>query len=139
MRCYLFILIVWFGLMAAAADASEVLLGVVGAVDREQGVVTLRVIDATGDDSGQPQSESLAVTVDPDRIPACVAPGNTIRIWGEYLGSGENVSFRADSIRGGQANGRRNDPTGVRSRLGRGGYQGGRGGGRMGGGRSPGR
>ncbi len=137
MRSCLFILIVCLGISVAVAEASEVILGVVNAVDREQGLVTLKVIDSSGNGSGQPASETLSVAVNPDQMPDCVVPGNTIRIWGEYLGGGSSLSFRADSIRGGQANGRRNDPTGVRSRLGRG-RQGGRGG-RMGGGRSSGR
>ena len=137
MRSCLFILIICLGISVAAAEASEVILGVVSAVDREQGLVTLKVIDSSGDDSGQSQSKTLSVVVDPDQMPDCVAPGNTIRVWGEYLGDESALSFRADSIRGGQANGRRNDPTGVRSRLGRG-RQGGWGS-RMGGGRSSGR
>ena len=138
MRYCLFFLTIWIGMSVSAAMASEVILGVVDGVNREQGVVTLKIIDANGNDSGQPQSESLSVTVNPDQIPNCVVPGNTIRIWGEYVGNGEGLSFRADSIRGGGTNSRRHDPTGVRSRLGRG-YQGGRGAGRMGGGRSSGR
>ena len=128
---------IWLGMSVAVAEASEVVLGVVNAVDMEQGIVTLKVIDSGGDGSGQPQPESLSVTVDPDQIPDCVAPGNTIRIWGEYIGDGSSLSFRVNSIRGGSVNSRRHDPTGVRSRLGRG-YQRGRGG-RMGGGRSSGR
>lgn len=137
MRCRLFILTIWLGISVVAAEASEVVLGVVNAVDRETGVVTLKVIDSGAYDNGQLQPESLAVTVNPDQIPECVVPGNTIRIWGEYVGDGNGLSLRADSIRGEGANSRRSDPTGVRSRLGRG-YRGGRGE-RMGGGRSPGR
>jgi hypothetical protein len=135
MRYCLLILAIWLGMSAVSAKAAEVVLGVVDSVDRERGIVTLKVIDSSGETDGQPRPESLSVTVNPDRIPECVFQGNTIRIWGEFVGSG--LSFRADSIRGGSTNSR-NDPTGVRSRLGRG-YQSGRGGGRMGGGRSPGR
>lgn len=138
MRYRLLILTIYLGILVTSAEASEVVLGVVSAVDREEGLVTLRVIDSGGDEGGEPQSESLSVTVDPEQVPECVTPGNTIRIWGEYLGNGDNLSFRADSIRGEATSGRRNDPTGVRSRLGRG-YQGGRRGSRMGGGRSSGR
>jgi hypothetical protein len=137
MRCCLFILAICLGISVATVDASEVVLGVVNAVDREKGLVTLKVIDSSGDDGGSPQPESLSVTVNPDQIPDCVVPGNTIRIWGEYIGDEDNKSFRAASIRGGGVNSRRYDPTGVRSRMGRG-YQGGRGD-RMGGGKSSGR
>jgi len=126
--------VIWLGMSAAAVGAAEVVLGVVNVVDRDQGLVMLKVIDSAGDGSGQPRLESLSVTVSPGRIPDDLAPGDTVRIWGEYAGDGESLSFQADSIRGRAANNRRHDPTGVRSRLGRGGQ-----GGRMGGGRSSGR
>lgn len=137
MRRCLFILTIWLGVSVSVAKASEVVLGVVDVVDREQGLVTLKVIDSSGDDSGRSRPEALSIAVNPDQMPDCVVPGNTIRIWGEYVESGDRLSFRADSIRGDSENGRRHDPTGVRSRLGRG-QQGGRGG-RMGGGRPSGR
>lgn len=134
MRCCLFILTIWLGMSVVAVGATEVVLGVVNVVDRDQGLVMLRVIDPGGSDSGQPRPDSLSVTVNPDQIPDGLAPGDTVRIWGNYIGDRDSLSFRADSIRGRLTGNRRHDPTGVRSRLGRGGQ-----GGRMGGGRSSGR
>lgn len=119
---------------AVAVGATDVVLGVVDVVDREKGQVMIKVIDSGGDGDGKLQPESLSVNVNPEQIPDCVVPGNTIRIWGEYVGDGDGLSFRVDSIRGQSTNNRRHDPTGVRSRLGRG-----RQGGRMGSGRLPGR
>lgn len=134
MRCCLLVLTIWLWMSTATAGAADVVLGVVNAVDKDQGLVVLKVIDSSDDGNGQPRPESLSVTVNPDQIPDSLTPGDTVRIWGEYDGDRDSLSFRADSIRGRSTNNRRHDPTGVRSRLGRGGQ-----GGRMGGGRSSGR
>lgn len=134
MRYGLFILICWLGISVTPTAASEVLLGVVDDVDREQGTVTLKVIDSSGTDDGQSVPEMLSVAVNPDRIPNGLDSGDTVRVWGAFVESRDMKTFRVDSIHRGQAGGHRNDPTGVRSRLGQGRQRG-----RMESGRSSGR
>lgn len=123
MRCFLYILITWLGIGigASVADASEVLLGTVVAIDRDQGRITLKVIDAAGGEQGQTVPESLVIAAAPEKIPSSLSPGDTVRVWGE---SGGGSTFRADSIRKRGSGGSDSDPTGVRSRLGQGGGQG---------------
>lgn len=123
MRCFLYILITWLGVWASVADASEVFLGTVVAIDRDQGRITLNVIDASGGGQGQTVPESLVIAAAPDKIPSSLSPGDTVRVWGEYS-SGGGGTFRADSIRKRGSGGSGSDPTGVRSRLGQGGGQG---------------
>lgn len=120
MRSFLFILIAWFGISVSAAEASEVLLGVVASVKRDQGAITLKVIDTSGGGEGNSSPESIVITADPDKIPASLSPGDTVHVWGEYAGSGGVRTFRADTIRKKGSGGNGSDPTGVRSRLGQG-------------------
>lgn len=140
MRCFLYILITWLGIWVSTADASEVLLGTVVAIDRDQGRITLKVIDTSGGGGGEAVSGSIVISATPEKIPSSLSPGDTVRVWGEYAAGG-GATFRADSIRKGGSGGGGNDPTGVRSRLGQGG-QSGQGGGQGtggGGGRGSGR
>lgn len=128
------LLFVW----VSVADASDVLLGTVVAVDRSQGRITLRVIDTSGGGGGQSSPESLTVITDPEKIPGNLSAGDTVRVWGDYA-SGGRATFRADAIQKSGAGGGA-DPTGVRSRLGqRGGQGSGQGGGQGAGGRQSGR
>lgn len=134
MRCFLYILITGISIWASVAEASEVLLGTVVAIDRDRGSITLKVIDAEGGGQGQTVPESLVIAAAPEKIPSSLSPGDTVRVWGEYS-SGGGGTFRADSIRkrGSGSNG--TDPTGVRSRLGKGGQGSGQGAGGKGSGR----
>ena len=125
MRCFLYILIAWLSLVASAADAAQVLLGVVTSVNRDQGRITLRVIDTSGNGSSPSPSESLVITADPEKIPGSCAKGDTLQVWGEYTGNGGRLSFRAVSIRMRGSGSSGSDPTGVRSRIGQGSGQGG--------------
>lgn len=135
MRRCLCILIFWLGVSTAVSDAAEVLLGVVDKVDRDQGTVTLNVIDSSGGDNGQTVPESMTIAVDPDKIPAGLGQGDTVRVWGTHDTDRGQAIFRAESIhRGFSGNRWNNDPTGVRSRLRRGGQ-----GGQTGSGRSSGK
>lgn len=127
MRCFLLILIAWFGVSVSVAEASEVVLGVVVSVNRARGNITLKVIDTSGGGGGKSSSEPLVINADPDKIPGSLAPGDTVQVWGEYAGSGGVRIFRADSIREKGSGNSRNDPTGVRSRLGQGGQGSGQG------------
>ena len=124
MRRYLFILIVWFGTWASVAVASEVLLGVVASVGRDQGRVTLKVIDTSGSHDDRTVPGSLVITVDPDKIPNGLSPGDAVRVWGEYSTDSGRIMFRAGSIRKGSTGSSGNDATGVRSRLGQSGQSG---------------
>lgn len=135
MRCFIYILITLLGAWASVADASEVLLGTVVAVDRSQGRITLRVIDTSGGGGSQSSPESLTIVTDPEKIPGSLSSGDTVRVWGDYA-SGGRATFRADAIQKSGAGGGA-DPTGVRSRLGQRG--GGQGGGQGAGGRQSGR
>lgn len=124
MRRFLYILIAaCLCLSASAAEASEVLLGVVVSINRDQGRITLKVIDASGSGQGRSAPESLVIAVAPEKIPGSISPGDTIRVWGEYS-SGGGATFQADSIRKRGSGNNGTDPTGVRSRLGKGGGQG---------------
>jgi len=134
MRCILYILIALLGVWASAADASEVLLGTVVAVDRNQGRITLRVIDTSGGGGGESSPESLTIVTDPEKIPGSLSSGDTVRVWGNYAAGGK-ATFRADTIQKSGA-GSGADPTGVRSRLGQ---RGGQGSGQGAGGRQSGR
>jgi hypothetical protein len=121
MRCLIYILITWAGIWVSVADASEVLLGTVVAIDRGQGRITLKTIDAAGGGQGQAGSESIVITIAPGKIPGNLSAGDTVRVWGESSGNG---AFKADSIRKRGSGGSGSDPTGVRSRLRQGGGQG---------------
>lgn len=139
MRACVFILIVLFGSLPFPAKAMEVFLGTVETIDREEGRMTLRMIGGSGETSGDASAGEegdaqgpVTVEIAPERLPRHLQPGDTIRIWGDYMGRDAAV-IRADTVRSGMRGGRRGDPTGVRGRLGRG-----RPGGRMGG-RGPGR
>jgi hypothetical protein len=124
MRCFLYILITWLGILVSVADASEVLLGVVVAVNRDQGRITLRVIDTSGSSNGPSPSESTVIAVDPDKIPSGLSKGDAVQVWGNYAGNAGMSSFRADTIRKRESAGSGSDPTGVRSRIGQGRGQG---------------
>jgi len=137
MRACVFILILLC--LPSPAKAMEVFLGTVEKIDREEGRMTLRMIGGAEEASGEASADenesaqgSVTVEIAPERLPRHLQPGDTIRIWGDYMGRDAGV-IRADTVRSGMRGGRRGDPTGVRGRLGRG-----RPGGRMGG-RGPGR
>lgn len=133
MRCFLYILVmVWFG-WAQVADASEVLLGVVVALDQNRGQITLRVIDGAVQGG-----EVISVITSPEKIPNGLSSGDTVRVWGE-IASGETGAFKAESVQRKGAGGNGADPTGVRSRLGQGGRSSGQGSGQGAGGNGSGR
>jgi hypothetical protein len=134
MRYFPYILIIWLGIFISTADASEVLLGTVVAIDRDQGRITLKLIDTSGGSEGRATSGSIVITLAPNKIPGSVSPGDTIRVWGDYA-SGGGAKFRADAVRKSGSGGGGTDPTGVRSRLGQGGQGNGQGAGGRGSGK----
>ncbi len=131
MRIFLMILIFLLTVSVSPAAGTDVFIGKVCSVERESGTVVIRVSVDTENNSGV--SEEMLVQIAPDRLPDNIAVGRVIRIWGEYAMQGGNGMFQASHIRSGGFGGMRNDPTGVRSRLGRG-RPGGMGGGMMRGG-----
>ncbi len=114
-------------MISGPAQAMEILMGTVHSVDREQGIIVLGKPENSGfctACSDMDDQAEMTVNIRPEDIPDDVAPGQMLRVWGEYNGQ----IFEAESVRGRCCGmGRGNDPTGVRSRLGRG-----RGGGGMG-------
>ncbi len=136
MRTYFIFIMIFFNIAVKPVGAADMLLGTVASVDRETGEIVLQ-LDELPDKTAYPaQSKTITVKISPDHIPECVAIGKTVRVWGEYINGGGPV-FQAEHIRGGGfGRGMNADPTGVRSRLGRGrgGHNGGRGGGGGGGG-----
>ncbi len=101
-------------------------MGIVQTVERAKGAITVRVLDASG--GGRPlPSGVLTVVMDADHWPAGLTTGDIVRVWGDFDQPGADF-MRAETIRVASGRGGRRDPTGVRSRLGRGGA-----GGRMGG------
>jgi len=118
MRNYLVILILIFSTYAFAAQAADVLLGTVRALDIEKGEILVNVIDSSAEDIKQ--EKTIVVKVDPKNTDfSNFRTGKLIRVWGRYV-NGVQGMFEAQSVSKRGVHGRKNDPTGVRSRLGRG-------------------
>ncbi len=118
MRTLLMILIFLLTVSASPAAGTDVFIGKVCSVEREGGNVLVRVSVDTENNSGE--SKEILVQIAPDHLPENISVGRVIRIWGEYVMQGDTGMFRASHIRSGGFGGMRNDPTGVRSRIGRG-------------------
>ncbi|QTA89785.1 hypothetical protein [Desulfonema magnum] len=122
MRTYLFILILLFSLTPGLAAATDVFLGTVKAVKPESGEVVLEVEDWPAEDDKEKNTDTpkeITINISPDRLPENLSPGETVRIWGKYL-QGDMKNFQVVHISGGGLRGGKKDPTGVRSRLGKG-------------------
>lgn len=132
MRTSLITFVIFLMLSASPAAGTDVFIGKVHSVERESGIVVVGVSVDTENNSGV--SKEIVVQIDPDRLPENIGVGRIVRIWGEYMMQGNNGMFQASHIRSGGFGDMRNDPTGVRSRLGRGRTGGGPGGGMMKGG-----
>jgi hypothetical protein len=127
MRYLPVILISFFCLICTPCLATEAILVKIVSVDRVKGRMTVQVLNPSGSDAA---AEQLTVLFSPDQLPKHLEIGDTMRLWGNYLQEGTNT-FQAQAIRGHY--GRKKDPTGVRSRLGKYGRRGmGRGGGHKG-------
>jgi len=118
MRTFLMILIFLLAVSASAAAGTDVFIGKVCSVERESGTILVRVSVDTENNSGE--SKEILVQIAPDHLPENISVGRVIRIWGEYVMQGDIGIFRASHIRSGGFGGMRDDPTGVRSRIGRG-------------------
>ncbi|OQX20361.1 MAG: hypothetical protein BWK80_35815 [Desulfobacteraceae bacterium IS3] len=140
MRAYfIFILIIFFNIAVKPAGAADVLLGTVASVDRESGEIVLKLEELPDKTTSPAEAQKITVKISPDRMPEYIVIGKTLRVWGEYINGGSLI-FQAENIRGCCfGRGMNADPTGVRSRLGRGRGMGrGMGGGGMNGGRGAG-
>lgn len=129
MRLYLVILIACLGLFTEISLAEEVLLGTVRSVARDAGEIRLEVAGKGGFFSFGGSTEEIVVHAEPSMIPEDLQQGQVIRVWGDFV---EDKTFDARFVKG-RCMGRcdHGDPTGVRSRLGRGrGWGGGHGKGR---------
>ena len=94
---------------------AEVLVGHVIELKEEEGLVVVKV-----EETGEPVTVKLSENLlferpNGSRFPGCVCQENLVHIWGEFK-ENEPV-FQATKIRG---SGLHKDPTGVRSRLGKG-------------------
>ena len=142
MRIFLgFLIGVWIQWIPLAQAQQGVVVGRVVSVDREAGILTIRVIDASvsapeGSEEApgivpQEMDNEITVAVDQGRIPGEIRPKAVVRLWGEF--SEPDRHFLAGEVVVQRGRGTGSDPTGVRRRLGGGrgapGFNGGRGGG----------
>ncbi|MGE0087700.1 MAG: hypothetical protein AB7S75_25090 [Desulfococcaceae bacterium] len=93
-------------------------MGTVESVNPDKGEMILKITDSS-ENSGQ----KITVHFDAEDMPCCIGIGKTVRVWGSYA-EGNSANFQAVSVRGNSFQGNGHDPTGVRSRLGRGRGQG---------------
>ena len=116
-------LILLIQIISIPAEASDVILGNVVSVDRENGEMTVRLSessDSSKEISGQEDKLSpkiIKVYFTPDQFRENIREGKLIRLWGNFESDSQNT-FKATHIgSGSQRDG--NDPTGVRRRLGK--------------------
>jgi len=114
MRTWFFILTNILLFCAATVCAEEAVLGTVEAIDPDKGELILKITD-----SSENNGQKITVHFDPEDMPCCIGIGKTARVWGSYA-EGNSASFQAVTVRGNSFQGNGHDPTGVRSRLGRG-------------------
>lgn len=138
------LIIGWLFFLPGVAVA-EMLIGTVQTVDEENRLLILQLYRSDrksdgNDAAGEPVVVRLVDDFSERRgigrvFPGCVAPGNRIRVWGSFTEQeGEGMlrkTFLTTDIRG-TGHCCLGDPTGVRSRIGRGCGQGRRGYGRFG-------
>lgn len=106
------------GLLASEAFCEEkTLFGRVLSVNRDRGELRLETM------SGGTQEEEITIAYDRDSSPPSLLPGDIVRIWGNFSES-DPRHFTATHVGFGQVHNNGfhtgEDPTGVRSRIGRG-------------------
>ena len=107
-----------FNLHAFAVHASDVILGTVRAIDSEKGELLVNVIDSSSKEI-DPEN-TIIVKLDPENTNfSNFSNGKLIRVWGNYVNGTPGI-FKVQAVSKRGMHGRKNDPTGVRSRLGRG-------------------
>jgi hypothetical protein len=111
-------------LAASPAISMDVISGTVVAIEREKGVLFLRVADQPGMVKADSKvkvdktPKEITVRIPPERLSKGIVIGKKVQVWGDYATS-KTAIFRAQHIRGKHFQGVRADPTGVRSRLGK--------------------
>jgi hypothetical protein len=115
MRTFLvFLIALALGVLPPTALVVETLLGKVIAIDMERKEMTIQPIHPP---SGDAEAEPVIVTFSAEELPADVEAGSIVRIWGGYTDP-HRITFQCSGMRmGGHGTG--NDPTGVRSRIGK--------------------
>lgn len=108
-RILLILIHIIFILCYDAAAWHMMIVGSVSKMDIENGRLWIRDIETDAE---------IVVHFEPEMLSENVEEGELIRIWGEYDPENESL-FHAQFMRCGCPHGRGNDPTGVRSRLGR--------------------
>jgi hypothetical protein len=127
MRIFLVFLIgVWSQWIPFAHAQQDIVVGRVVSMDREEGTITIHVLDAStwvpeGAEEAQgsaskEKDQEITVSVDQDRMPREIGPQTIVRIWGEF--SQTDGNFRAGEVLVQWSGGTGSDPTGVRRRLG---------------------
>lgn len=118
MRTYLVFLVLFFLFAAHTAGASDVILGTIKSINPEKGELIIDVMDTS---AGFPaQEKEILVQINPGNTDLSgLRTGKLIRLWGNFVKDSPGI-FEAGSLSQGGMHGRKSDPTGVRSRLGRG-------------------
>jgi hypothetical protein len=114
------LLIIMMHFLSAPAAASDAILGTIVSIDRENGQITVRLNESSDEISGQGDiivPEIVTVSIAPDQLNENMKEGKLVRLWGNFESGTPNL-FKATHIRSGNSRGG-NDPTGVRTRLGR--------------------
>lgn len=105
MRRGLALLVFVFYLVAAPAEAIDLIRGTVVSV--EHGIGSLILMDAA-------TLKHITVVIRSDRLPGNVAAGSEVRVWGRYAQDQPSV-FQAQKIIRERSRRREKDPAGVRS------------------------
>ena len=115
MRYFLvFLIVLALCVLTPTASAAETLLGKVIAIDNEREEMTVQPIHPL---AGDPDAEPVIVTFSAEELPAGVETGSIVCIWGGYTDP-HRITFECSGMRMG-IHGPGNDPTGVRSRIGK--------------------
>ncbi len=131
MRIYLFNIIIVFlfilSTKSPSIQAAEVLLGRVVSLDRPSGEMQLTLDlsqpDNVGEVDGKTGAKVITVKYSEDLSSSwslgSLKDGDIIRVWGNFAVDNKEDFFAASRIMSDSSRGRRSDPTGVRSRLGK--------------------
>lgn len=117
-------MIILVNIITVSAWAKNVLLGTVVSINREKGEMIVRLNNPRyffSDGSDQEEEtapETITVYFSPDRLSEDIRDGKLVRLWGS-IESNVYFKFKATYIRN-VSRGEGHDPTGVRSRIGRG-------------------
>ncbi len=118
----LLVLLIIFAITVAPAfcQATEALLGRIVSVDQGKNELRVRLNpdpEQSEDAEAGQQGQEITVTYPEGSLPPSMKAGTVIRIWGDYA-AGDSQIFESRAIRQGFCRAGE-DPTGVRSRIGR--------------------